>query len=443
MLVYAKFSRKHHPDIVRKLGLELKIIISITLFTLFIVEYQRFELSTEVVEQFVAAKHSKNSLLIDTIVPIVTLQVSLELDQAYREYLDNIVDTNRDVRQIEITDPLGRIDYRQCKTPAPPDAAARDRLNFAERRMADELTMRELGTIRIDFFDDDYRAMQRGYDHLMLKVLLITLVAMTLLLALIKWEFKHLKRLSEGVNAYDPAQCNFTISPTKRRDEVGIIQNAVVQMVQKINAYADLLDDANRLLERKVRERTEALEAANTQLKRLSTTDPLTRLPNRRNFEQFMPSTWELAKRSGVPLCIILCDLDHFKRINDTYGHFGGDQVLQAVAQVLQSVLKRSTDFVARYGGEEFIVVLYDADVAQANTVCERIRQEMRGLVVKTEEGAMIDGITFSFGVNVVVPSPSAEVSSALRQADAALYRAKENGRDRIEVHAPDGSVTR
>ena len=140
-------------------------------------------------------------------------------------------------------------------------------------------------------------------------------------------------------------------------------------MVSKINAYNHILSEANLSLEEKIQERTQELLEANERLKSLSVTDELTQLSNRRYFSEYFEKTWELAKRKGVNVSLVLCDIDFFKMVNDTHGHQIGDEVLKSVATALKESLKRNTDFVARYGGEEFVIVMYDANFEEASLV--------------------------------------------------------------------------
>lgn len=158
--------------------------------------------------------------------------------------------------------------------------------------------------------------------------------------------------------------------------------------------------------------------------------DPLTRLFNRKAFDIQLERVFELCKLSGQPACLLMIDADHFKRVNDTYGHQVGDQVLRRIADCCAQGFPRRTDFVARYGGEEFAVVLQDTPLATGKQLSERLLESIRALSIEHESGAL--GITVSVGLAELKPHPSA--GQWLRAADTALYKAKEAGRDCVSA---------
>jgi diguanylate cyclase (GGDEF)-like protein/PAS domain S-box-containing protein len=176
-----------------------------------------------------------------------------------------------------------------------------------------------------------------------------------------------------------------------------------------------------------------ALLASQKELLVLATTDLLTELPNRRHFFARLTEEFARVQRLGNQHCsILMLDLDHFKRINDTYGHAMGDAVLQHFAQLMRKAF-RSIDMAARVGGEEFAVILPGSDLAAARTSAERLRE----IVAKTplvQDGKTIS-VTVSIGAATMVPSDS-EADQMLIRADEALYRAKENGRNQVETAA-------
>jgi two-component system cell cycle response regulator len=162
---------------------------------------------------------------------------------------------------------------------------------------------------------------------------------------------------------------------------------------------------------------------------RIAATDALTGLHNRRYADYHLPRLLAEADSAGRPLAVILADIDHFKRINDTHGHATGDLVLREVGQRLRSAL-RGADLVARVGGEEFLAVLPDTDPFAASAVAVRLAEEMRRRPVPVPGETEI-AITASFGVALCPPFGDAQ--TLLGRADAALYRAKAAGRDRVE----------
>jgi diguanylate cyclase (GGDEF)-like protein len=174
------------------------------------------------------------------------------------------------------------------------------------------------------------------------------------------------------------------------------------------------------------------LQAANQELKRLVNLDGLTQVANRRCLDEHLAQEWRRMAREQQFLSLILADVDFFKRYNDTYGHLAGDDGLRQVAGVLQAAVKRPGDLVARYGGEEFAVVLPNTPIAGAMRVAERIQQGLRQLELAHEQSTVSPYVTLSQGVATLVPQPISTPNELLGLVDAALYRAKAAGRDRI-----------
>ncbi len=192
------------------------------------------------------------------------------------------------------------------------------------------------------------------------------------------------------------------------------------------------LQERNRELEQVVEERTRALEEAVGKLEALSNTDALTGIANRRSFDRVLAQEWNRARRAGRPLALIMLDVDHFKHFNDCYGHIAGDACLLALAQALTQAGRRAGELVARYGGEEFVVLVPDADGHDALETARRIQNEVWSLAVP-HEGTATRIVTASLGVASLTPTGEGVPEDLLRQADAALYRAKRSGRDRVE----------
>jgi two-component system cell cycle response regulator len=163
----------------------------------------------------------------------------------------------------------------------------------------------------------------------------------------------------------------------------------------------------------------------------MATTDGLTGLTNHRTFQEKFSEVLERAQRHGHKASILLCDVDHFKKVNDTYGHPVGDEVLRRVARVLQDVA-RKIDITARYGGEEFVVILDHADIEQARAVAERIRIEVGKLVVESDKGPF--KVTQSIGV-AAFPADGETKAALIEHADHALYHAKRSGRNRVVTY--------
>ncbi|HTW83559.1 MAG TPA: diguanylate cyclase [Candidatus Sulfotelmatobacter sp.] len=159
--------------------------------------------------------------------------------------------------------------------------------------------------------------------------------------------------------------------------------------------------------------------------------DGLTGIPNRRSFDSVLREAWERARRAHLPLGVLMIDVDHFKRYNDGYGHQAGDEVLRRVARAVQDAALRPDDAAARYGGEEFAAVLPLADLESARAIGERVRHNVRALAIPYP--AVVAGIiTVSIGAASVRPTRALTPEQLLTAADRALYRAKEEGRDRV-----------
>jgi len=177
------------------------------------------------------------------------------------------------------------------------------------------------------------------------------------------------------------------------------------------------------------------LKKSNQLLLQLSNTDPLTSLHNRRFLMDTLAKEVERSCRTEIPLALVMIDIDHFKRVNDTYGHQVGDAVLVAVAALLQGQL-RPYDTAARFGGEEFVLVLPSTELMAAGAVAERLRKLTANLSF-AKEGATDLVLTISAGVAVVSPGSIVNADDLIRQADTALYRAKQDGRNRVVLASP------
>jgi diguanylate cyclase (GGDEF)-like protein len=169
------------------------------------------------------------------------------------------------------------------------------------------------------------------------------------------------------------------------------------------------------------------VEHLQAKLRDVSLRDPLTGLFNRRYLDATLSRELTRCLREGRPLALLVVDADHFKRVNDTFGHAGGDEVLRAIAQILQSTL-RSEDVVCRYGGEEFVAVMPGADLALAAARAEALRACIEATPIATDSGLV--RITVSIGAGLAEPDDTPV--SAFKRADEAVYRAKQSGRNRV-----------
>ncbi len=184
-----------------------------------------------------------------------------------------------------------------------------------------------------------------------------------------------------------------------------------------------------KVLERIVAERTAELSEANRRLFDLATTDTLTGCANRRHLVEHANQAIALAHRSGQPLALLIADLDHFKRINDTYGHVGGDKVLCATAQIYADHV-RTSDVLARIGGEEFAVLMPGTEREGSQILAERLRHALAETVVDVEGRDV--RVTTSIGLAMLERNENFE--SLFARADAALYTAKHGGRNKVVI---------
>lgn len=164
-------------------------------------------------------------------------------------------------------------------------------------------------------------------------------------------------------------------------------------------------------------------------LRSVASLDPLTGLMNRRSFSISLDEELERMARTGNAAAVILFDLDHFKRLNDTFGHGVGDEVLTQIASIAYSELRNPFDRLARWGGEEFVILLHDMTEDKARTVCERLKLKMQDLIVSHETHEVT--VTASFGGSLL--RPNQPFTEAFHHADEALYDAKAKGRNRVE----------
>jgi len=197
-----------------------------------------------------------------------------------------------------------------------------------------------------------------------------------------------------------------------------------------IKPYNPLELKARLITGRRILDMQEQLFATQEALRQQATTDALTGAWNHRAIMDILEREVSRSQREGRPLGVVLGDLDHFKRINDTYGHMGGDEALREAAQRMRTAV-RPYDFVGRYGGEEFLIVLPGCDYANAIRSAERIREHIASKPACYQKQSI--AFTASFGIVAYAPPRPIEWHSLLQNADAALYQAKNGGRNRVE----------
>ena len=263
-------------------------------------------------------------------------------------------------------------------------------------------------------------------DHTVRMALAIGLTAALLASALAWMAARRLSEdlyaLAAAASAVEAGQPGSNIPAVHSNREVHQLSQALGRMTHRLLA-------AREAMEEKVRLRTLELEAANRALDLQARTDSLTGLLNRRGFESQMAFAMALARRSTRPLSVIAVDVDHFKRVNDTYGHEAGDEVLRRLARTLETRL-RGSDVIARLGGEEFVALLPDTDLEGARAIAQTLVTAMA-----QQQDPVVGTITVSAGVASMRGADDTG-AAILRRSDIALYEAKGQGRNRVCVEA-------
>ena len=271
---------------------------------------------------------------------------------------------------------------------------------------------------------------QSSIATLLVSILIILMVAVWMFFVLgvpLNRIIKHINQITKG--DLDVQE----IEVGRRKDELGQLGAAFNSMHGTIKRQIKELNAHRELLEQEVQERTRDLEKAYQKLEAISKTDELTGLPNRRDMNETVANEVERAHRTQKPFCFIFMDIDHFKNINDTYGHACGDLVLKSVAQTIRGLL-RKYDVFARYGGEEFLTLLPETDLPGATVVAERFRKKIEAMSVQFADITI--KVTITLGVSRFDPRLGAERSIQL--ADKALYQGKEGGRNKVIVWQPE-----
>lgn len=192
------------------------------------------------------------------------------------------------------------------------------------------------------------------------------------------------------------------------------------------------LADERAMLEKRVQERTQELQAANDKLSELSFIDSLTLLPNRRHFDEVLEAELHRQHRTGAPLSLILLDIDYFKDYNDHRGHVAGDECLRRVGWLIRNVIHRSSDLPARYGGEEFAVILPETAAAGAVNLAELLREGIAALGIAHPASHVARHVTASLGVITISGIELVSAKTIIRYADEMLYQAKAQGRNQV-----------
>ncbi|MDX1694697.1 MAG: diguanylate cyclase [Ketobacteraceae bacterium] len=216
------------------------------------------------------------------------------------------------------------------------------------------------------------------------------------------------------------------------RNRLAKEQKVALERTNKLTELANLrLESEVNRRTRELQDALKNLETANRELALLSQTDKLTGLKNRHYFNQYFAGEFRRSIREQTPVGLIIMDIDHFKAVNDTYGHVTGDTCLQQVAEVIKRHMQRPGDCAVRFGGEEFVVVLDNTDITGTLSVAEAIHQDIMRQPMATKDAIL--RVTASFGVTATIPQENETPEEMIKEADNLLYRAKRNGRNKIE----------
>lgn len=226
------------------------------------------------------------------------------------------------------------------------------------------------------------------------------------------------------------------IPPQLAKEHANQVMNSSMrELIDSVLSMYDGLSSRTLNLIRETKERQRAqekLEELNQQLEQMSITDPLTGLHNRRYFDSVLQDELKRATRSQSPLSLILIDLDHFKHLNDHYGHSAGDNALEQVGKALNTLCRRPTDFCFRVGGEEMAVICSGQSRPNAQAFAEMIRAHIEELSIPNETSIATPALTASIGLYTLVPVPTTDIKILFSKADDALYTAKKAGRNQV-----------
>jgi diguanylate cyclase (GGDEF)-like protein len=290
------------------------------------------------------------------------------------------------------------------------------RLGVSFERQREEMAAQALGTLTV--------------------VLLLTVVAVIASLLVTRRLVAPMRRLMRAARAVGAGRLDVYV-PASTADELGLLTHTFNHMTQRLSESQAEVANYQRTLEEKVAQRTKELEVATAHAYKLAQHDILTGLPNRSLLNARLRQIFAQAQRSGLQVACIFLDFDHFKRINDTLGHDAGDQLLQSIAQRLTSAVRES-DTVARLGGDEFVVILPGLDPAHATfeimTVLQRVRDSFQAPFRLADQTPTL---TCSLGVSVY-PLDAVDPVTLIKQADTAMYAAKEAGRNAYRFYTAD-----
>jgi len=215
---------------------------------------------------------------------------------------------------------------------------------------------------------------------------------------------------------------------------IGICAVAFLAITRQLFLWNHVVIKNSILLKLKNEELLESLQQTNTRLQQQNIIDDLTKIANRRHFDEVLEKEWLRAKRIRTSLALLMIDIDFFKQYNDTYGHLKGDECLKQIATVLNNNLNRPGDFVARYGGEEFCILIPDTGLDGAVTFAEKVHSAVIALKIDNPGSVVSKYLTISIGIAAIVPKHDDSYMDLIYTSDKALYKAKTDGRNIIRT---------
>lgn len=283
----------------------------------------------------------------------------------------------------------------------------------------------ELGVIKL--WIDLNELMERNVDRMnRLEELLLVLIILASIVSTIileRWIISPLEKLLSFAKELSDGNYGSELD-YKSHDEIGELVNSLVNMRDEIKSREEDIKQVNN-----------KLLIANVELEHLSNTDAVTNVSNRRYFDEVLAKEINKCTRQDIPITLIICDIDYFKKFNDSYGHHKGDECLAKVALAIKNTFTRVDDVVARYGGEEFAVILPNTDKDQALSMAKEMSENVNKLNILHESSDVSDSVTISIGLTSGLLQKNTTMSILIERADKALYAAKDAGRNTIRFN--------
>ena len=407
--------------------IRIRVFIGVFVFAAALFTLVQYQYEIKLKQILTDSERSKNQTIVSTALPVLAVNAAFELQDENRRYIRKLAKQNPEIVSVVLTDNHGRriLQWRR-------EGSEAAQIDAVRGIMKDPSDNHAIGEAVFRFVNTSLLRTEKEYSIFVWRFLFVTLLLFGFLVILLRRAFSPLDQLVAWIKGFDPKHDAAAGMPKISSSEVAMIAVSMQNMFERIRHYTSELDTLNRQLDRKVQERTKALEQANEKLTELSRMDALTGVANRRYFQEHLHAAWALCIRERIPISLVICDIDYFKKTNDTYGHLAGDAVLAKIAHTLKSTVRRRTDMVARYGGEEFVFILLDTPMEDALEFVRTIQKEIAAIGAYPPPAEDVSGITLSIGLCTHVPQPGESVEKCISAADTALYKAKNSGRNRV-----------